>query len=189
MAFQRGWHPDYTQPGIERWHDGTTWTDFVRPAAAQRPSHQLYAGQPTYSDAPMPPQAAGPSHSRRALYGFVAILAVIGALSLWGWVSSSGLFSPASLSSYDCEDLAEEAMSLSEGEFSQLLDVRQPHIVEDHREDYELPTGTDESLVIECEGLGVWSHGTNSPVSLRLTVDADGQAWIRYQDLGFAGPN
>ncbi|MFT4134970.1 Ltp family lipoprotein [Microbacterium sp.] len=34
-TYAAGWYVDTTVPGTERWYDGTTWTDRVRPAAPQ----------------------------------------------------------------------------------------------------------------------------------------------------------
>ena len=87
---------------------------------------------------------------------------------------------------YGCDELADEAVRISEeGDgFLTLLKVRDPETVEDNRETYTLPSGDDEELILKCEGTGVWSSGDKSPVSLKWTVDADGDEWVLYKPMG-----
>lgn len=80
-----------------------------------------------------------------------------------------------------CADLAEEAVSLSEDQDVQLLKVREPEIELDQRLTYKRPTGTGETAILRCLGAGVWSDGTTSSVRLTLKVDADGDAFIGYE--------
>lgn len=85
-------------------------------------------------------------------------------------------------SSLNCATLAEEAVRISEEQEAlvQLLKVRAPEVVTDNLDSYTVPTGTEEVLVLKCEGMGVWSDGSNSGVVLKATVDSDGDTWIKY---------
>jgi hypothetical protein len=82
----------------------------------------------------------------------------------------------------DCDDLASESVRISDENDQplKLLKVRNPTIVTDNRESYSVPTGNEEALILKCEGMGVWSTGDNAMVTLRETVDSDGDAWIKY---------
>lgn len=86
---------------------------------------------------------------------------------------------------YGCSDLADDAVTMSEDEdgLYTLLKVRNPRVVEDNRETYELPNGTGESLVLLCRGTGVWDDGDVTPIRLKLSVDAGGDSWVSYEAL------
>lgn len=86
---------------------------------------------------------------------------------------------------YDCDDLASEAaeVSTSEDAALKLLKVRNPRVVKDHRQNYRLPSGDGEALILSCRGTGVWSAGGGSPVLLKQTVDADGDQWVGYEPI------
>lgn len=82
---------------------------------------------------------------------------------------------------YTCEDLAEEAAALGESSTGvSLLKVRQPEMVTDNRADYQVPTGSGETLVLECRGAGVFSNNAKSDVKLKATVDADEDYWVSW---------
>ena len=43
--------------------------------------------------------------------------------------------------------------------------------------------GAGESLLLGCEGPGVWSDGTKSDVRLRATIDSEEQEWVFYKAM------
>lgn len=105
------------------------------------------------------------------------------AMSLLGMVAMSGCGgSGGEFAGYTCEDLAEEAVRISaEAANGELMKVRDPQIVTDNRETFEMPQGVNDALVLECQGMGVWNSGVNYPVLLSLTVDADGDGFVYYE--------
>jgi hypothetical protein len=128
------------------------------------------------------------SNPVKGLGGVVALLFI---LSGWGGLSRlqehssvSDLGDVAS-SQYDCDDLASDAVdNSSDGDaVVQLLKVRNPQVVKDNRDNYQLPSGDGEALILSCRGTGVWSSGGDSPVLLRDTVDADGDEWVEYRPV------
>ena len=104
---------------------------------------------------------------------------LLGALSACGTMESAA----DTYSDYTCADLADEAVSISEGQDVELVKVRSPKIVKDHRDDVTVPKGDGDALVLSCRGTGVWSDGgPTSQVKLELTVDADKELFVRYQE-------
>lgn len=81
-----------------------------------------------------------------------------------------------------CNDLAAEAVAISDDQGVQLLKVRKPEAELDKQETgWNEPTGADEVTVLRCLGAGVWSDGTDTNVRLELSVDADGDAFVSYE--------
>ena len=85
----------------------------------------------------------------------------------------------------DCNTLADDAVRISSEQESlvELLKVRSPTVVTNNVDSYKLPSGTGESLVLKCEGMGVWSDGSKVGVILKATIDADGDTWVEYQQI------
>ncbi|WP_164983913.1 hypothetical protein [Cellulomonas endophytica] len=86
-------------------------------------------------------------------------------------------------SSYDCGSLGTEAVSVSEQvavDQPLLLSVTDAVVVEDHRSDFVTPT-EGETLVLACSGTASWSDGSESGVTTELTVDAEGELFVAYQ--------
>ncbi|OSP43112.1 hypothetical protein B7767_11915, partial [Streptomyces sp. 13-12-16] len=78
-----GWYPDPGQtnegPATERWWDGRTWTEQVRPvgpAAAWGPPVPGGAGGPAYPAYPAYPAPAPPGRGRRVRNGIAVAAAV-----------------------------------------------------------------------------------------------------------------
>jgi len=95
-------------------------------------------------------------------------------------VAGCGGIDPRSAS---CGDLSSEAVKISEDQAAQprLLKVRGALVLTDHRRSYREPKGSAEALVLECVGDGVYSSRT-SKTYLRLSVDADGDEFVRYRE-------
>lgn len=110
----------------------------------------------------------------------MALIALVG-LGLTGCSAVAEEASQAAMESFDCDDLAQDAVRASEGKTIELLKVRSPRMLVDNRTTYSEPTGTGESLILKCEGMGVWSDGSNSSVVIKSTIDADGDTWTQYQ--------
>jgi len=99
--------------------------------------------------------------------------------------SNEGNDDGTSATEYDCDYLADEAVRIS-AENTQvvlLLKVRDPSIVQDNRASYEVPTGTKDTLILRCEGLGVYNDGEDAPTRLDWTVDSDGDQYVLFKPL------
>lgn len=130
------------------------------------------------------PKEEAPHLGRWAL----RVLASIGAATVIAWlvahVGSDGDTVASSPAAMTCERLGDAAAAMDhEHALVTLLDVREARATVDHRSDYTLPTGADDATVLECEGTGVWSDGSKSPVRVRLTVDAEGESWVYYEPI------
>ncbi len=83
-----------------------------------------------------------------------------------------------------CDLVALEAVAMSaeapEEGVPALVDLRESAAVEDHRADYAVPAGTDESLVLSCRGTGTWADGTESPVLTEVTINGTGEVFVAY---------
>jgi hypothetical protein len=82
-----------------------------------------------------------------------------------------------------CDELASNAATFSgymEDDPS-LVKVRNPTVVDDNRDTYKMPAGSDQALVLACEGMGVGSNGSKSMVALSLTIGSDGQSYVDFQ--------
>jgi hypothetical protein len=113
------------------------------------------------------------------LVAFLASSAVTGCSAIEEAVADQGA------AAMDCDILADDAVRISNEQESmvELLKVRSPTVVTDNTDSYTLPTGTGESLILKCEGMGVWSDGSNDKVRLKATIDADGETWVSYQAI------
>jgi hypothetical protein len=185
---QADWYPDPQGAELQRYWDGTRWTDATRPLPpappppAGPPPPGFNAEAPTVTPIGTPP-TSGPSPALRALLiggGIVGALVLIGAAF---WVRAKIAEEPADLAAITCADLADEAVRISEEQQPPvlLLKVREPTTVDDNTRTYEVPTGSESVLVLSCVGTGVWSDGTSDDVRLRLTVDADAEAFVYYE--------
>jgi hypothetical protein len=89
------------------------------------------------------------------------------------------------IENYTCADLAEDAVELGENPAGvALLKVRSPEMTEDNRTDYTLPTGTGETVLLQCKGAGVFNNGMTNRVKLEATVDADEDIFVGWEPLG-----
>jgi hypothetical protein len=81
-----------------------------------------------------------------------------------------------------CDQLATEAVELSEDEPVELLKVRALDVdLDQQTSGWDAPTGADETVVLRCTGRGVWSDGSKQGVRLELSVDADEDYFVSYQ--------
>jgi hypothetical protein len=115
----------------------------------------------------------------------LAATVTVACVSVAGMTGCAALEEVASsTTSLDCDQLADEAVRISEEQTGglqlQLLKVRNPQVVTDNRDTYDVPAGNSESLILKCQGMGVWSDGSNSEVMVKATVDSDGDEWVRY---------
>lgn len=86
--------------------------------------------------------------------------------------------------SMTCEQLADEAVRISEDQDVKLLKVRALEVSLDKQETgWDEPTGTDEVTVLRCNGQGVWSDGSKDDVRIMLKVDADADAFVFYEAM------
>jgi hypothetical protein len=104
-------------------------------------------------------------------------------LSACGGTAVGDAVEAASYKTATCDDLAKEAVRISEKQDVQLLKVRSAKIVTDNRKTVAKPSGDKAALVLSCRGTGVWSDaGDNSPVLLKLTIDSDGEQFVEYAE-------
>jgi len=81
-----------------------------------------------------------------------------------------------------CAQLGVEAARVSKGGTPELLTVRAPTMVKDNRATYTKKAGAKAALLMTCKGTGVWSDGTNTALTLQLTVDAKGNQFVVYYE-------
>jgi hypothetical protein len=77
--------------------------------------------------------------------------------------------------------LAGEAVTMSQEspeEGSALVEILGSVPVEDHRADYAVPAGTDESLLLSCGGTATWDDGSQSPILTEVTLDGAGNLYV-----------
>lgn len=90
---------------------------------------------------------------------------------------------PAAMS---CAQLGVEAARVSQGGTPELLTVRAPTMVNDDRATYNAAytknAGKKATLLMVCKGTGVWSDGTNTALTLQLTVNAKGDQFVVYYE-------
>lgn len=82
---------------------------------------------------------------------------------------------------FTCDDLAEQAVEISEGNDVELIKVRSPEVVEDNRLTYEEPNDDSSVVVFSCSGTGVWSNNEEQSVLVKATVDSDGDFFVGYE--------
>lgn len=181
-AAPAGWYPDPEMAHTKRYWDGAQWTDHRAPDSALATE----------------PQAPSSQSSGVAAWKRVSLIAAAIVVAAVVWQTSSiGDMVPSTsagddlagmeAAEYDCADLASDAVSISaensNGFQSELLKVRSPRVVEDNRSTYELPRGNGESLVLACEGVGVWDDMEKTRVRLEQTIDSDGDSWVSYEAI------
>lgn len=114
-----------------------------------------------------------------------ALLLLSGCAGTTG-IDSAKQDAPEDAQAFGCAELATEAVAISAADQSgsvKLLKVRAPEIVKDRRDSFATPSGAGESLVLSCEGRGVWSDGGKYRVRYRVSVDSDGEAWVFYKPI------
>jgi hypothetical protein len=81
-----------------------------------------------------------------------------------------------------CDVVREEAIALAQESPEEgapvLVDILDSVPVEDHRADYALPTGTDESLLLSCRGMAAWDDASQSPILTEVTLDGAGNLYV-----------
>jgi len=110
--------------------------------------------------------------------GLVVAVAAAGVASR-STVSTVATAAPAAMT---CAQLGVEAARVSKGGTPELLTVRAPTMVKDNRATYTKKAGAKAALLMTCKGTGVWSDGTNTALTLQLTVDAKGNQFVVYYE-------
>jgi hypothetical protein len=90
------------------------------------------------------------------------------------------------MDSITCDELADEAVRISEEDTGfgvKLLKVHTPQLVEDNRDDYEIPTGANRERIMACRGGGSWADGDTVDVRVELSVDADDEQWVFFKPM------
>lgn len=197
--------PPPVSPDGKFWWDGTRWLPFVSHDAASAAGNT----SPTYPAPPVPNQAgprvipprtqgleteapSGKKSGFRWSWVFRAVVPL--AVLIWFLVpkiadsmrAPGSDTSSGSLNQATCDDLADEAVRISAedaGLGAKLLKVREARTVEDNRDTYQTPTGSDEALVLACRGEGAWSDGSKIDVRIELSVDSDGESWVFFKGI------
>jgi Protein of unknown function (DUF2510) len=179
-----GWYPDAA--GALRYWDGHSWgpqapppTTPIAPGASTAPPPQV-GFSPTAT-----PQKRKPVYKRA---WFIVLACLVGLIVIGGVIGAiAGANSQGDASTATCTDLANQAVTISANNTSALqpkiLKVEVTRIVTDHRKTFVTPTGTNQALVLSCEGTGViWSNpDLHANVLLTLQVDKDGQQYVAYK--------
>lgn len=122
----------------------------------------------------------------------VGLAAIIGLSTGCGGTSaistsppSSASQEPIDVTGSTCEEVAESAVKIS-GESNadvKLIKVRATKVKTDNRKTVVKPTsGAGDALVLACTGTGVWSDTSTTPVLIKMTVDADGELFVSYEE-------
>jgi hypothetical protein len=189
--------------GQWRW-DGHNWVPAQQPTYQQptypQPTYQqptYQAGPPAYQQQLPGPQFPGqpfPSQQYAGMPGMVPpkkgmptwakVLIVVLSLvvALMVLLTIVGLTVDEDYSGWSCEDVANEAVRISGDSDKALVltDVTDLKIVEDHRSDFTTPD-SGRGVVLTCEGTGKWDSIDDTPVTVELTVDSNGDEWVRYE--------
>ncbi|MGW6227137.1 DUF4190 domain-containing protein [Cellulosimicrobium cellulans] len=89
---------------------------------------------------------------------------------------------------YTCDDLVFETVPAEPSNplYPSLLQVYNAHPVTDNTAAFlsgalPIPEGQTEVLVLECAGDGMFDDGSNTLVTLQLTVDLNGDSWYAWE--------
>ena len=91
------------------------------------------------------------------------------------------------LSTVSCDELAEDAVRISEennmGTVKPvLLKIRDSRVVSDKQPTAEAPA-SGEIDVLTCKGTGVFNIGVEAPVNFKMTLDSDGDYFVYYEPV------
>jgi hypothetical protein len=181
--------------GRWRW-DGHNWVPTQQSPAPQQP----YQGQqpPAYQQAPYPHQFPGQPYApqqygglppgtappKKGLPTWAKVLIIVLSLivALMVLLTIVGLAVDEDYSSWSCDDVAAEAVRISDDNEGVLIltEVTDLKVVEDNREDFTAPEN-GRGVVLTCEGTGKWDSVDDTPVIVELAVDNDGDEWVRYE--------
>lgn len=171
------WVPVQLSPDGRHWWNGSAWVPVQRPdQQAVPPVQPVQPVQPVYPPVVMPTKKGMPTAAKVVL-GIVGVLAVgIAGLTVLGLMIDSDY------SDWSCQDVADEAVTISDDNKGMLILVKVTdlEIVEDHREDPPSPD-KGRAVVLTCKGTGEWDDMGDTPVIVELTVDSDGEEWVRYE--------
>jgi hypothetical protein len=153
------------------------------PYAGQQYAGQQY-GAPQYGAqyGGMPPGAV-PQKSGMPTWGKVLLILLSLFVALIVLLTVVGLLVDESYADWSCEDVASEAVRISEDESAVLIltDVTDLEIVEDNREDFT-PPESGRGVILSCEGTGTWDDlDETTPVLVELAAGEDGDEWVRYE--------
>jgi hypothetical protein len=200
--------PPVVSPDGKFWWDGTQWQPFTTHDATGTSQTPSPAGPPesaglASSGARVIPPLTHTVSSERSdnagsgskfqwswLFRVAIPLAVLGWF-IWpqisGWVSETGVdVASQDMDSITCDELADEAVRISEEDTGfgvKLLKVHTPQLVEDNRDDYEIPTGANRERIMACRGGGSWADGDTVDVRVELSVDADDEQWVFFKPM------
>jgi len=161
-----GWYPDPQQAGWLRWFDGEQWSAHVQPMPAGALPTQPYA-------------ARRRAMSARAIVGLV--------LGAWFALAALGIVvtevalpafldrqERALVSALTCADATQDAVDISKDEDEiPLVRIDDVALVEDRRDGFHLPEGSDEVLVLTCSGTATWQDGYTADATVELYLDKE----------------
>ena len=147
--------------------------------AVPPPGQQQYGvPQPGYAQPGYPqPKKGMPLWGKIGIGLGIAFVALIVLLTAVGLLVDSNDYS-----AWSCQDVADRAVKISDenGGMLVLTKVTDLTIAEDHRTDFT-PPDTGRGVVLSCTGTGSWDQMGDTPVTVELSADNDGQEWVRYQ--------
>jgi len=180
------WVPAQQVPaggGPNPWPQGGPQSQAAQPQPGQQPhgSHQ-YAQQPYGQQyGGMPPGGVQPKKGLPT-WAKVLITLLVLFVGLIVLLTIVGLTVEEDYADWSCEDIASEAVRISEEEGAVLVltGVSGLSIAEDNREGFT-PPETGRGTVVSCEGTGQWDSVEDTPVLVELAVDKDGEEWVGYE--------
>lgn len=157
------------------------------PGQQQAPYQQQFPGQPYPQQqyGGLPPGMVPPKKKGVPTWAKVLIIVLSLIVGLVALLTIVGLTVDEDYTSWSCEDVAAEAVRISEENDGVLIltEVADLEITEDNREDFT-PPENGRGVVLTCEGTGTWDTlDETTPVLVELAADNDGDDWVRYEML------
>ncbi|MGM0385292.1 MAG: DUF2510 domain-containing protein [Actinomycetota bacterium] len=195
MNVAPGWYDDPHQPGLERFHDGRSWTSHVRNDLPDIPVAPWVDPRSVVR-----PVDSRPPQSTRAAASAVGIGLLGIGLVTWAGASSTlqALADSATepvvapertgrepvLPLYSCEDVAGVTLDLvRQNEDLPITRWTAPAVtVADHQPIVELPPEGEQYIVLVCTGEASFADGRVGDVGMVLSVDSGADLWADYAE-------
>jgi hypothetical protein len=194
VSLTPGWYDDPRQPGLERFHDGRSWTNHVRNDLPDIPVAPWVDPRTVIR----PVDSRPPRSTRAALAAVGAgLLGIV--LVTWAGASSTlealtdsstepvvapDRSGPPVLPLYSCEDVAEATLDLArEHGDLQITGWTAPAVtVADHQPIVALPPAGEQYVLLECAGTAAFDDGRLADVEMVLSVDSEAGLWADYAE-------
>lgn len=194
MSMTPGWYDDPRQPGLERFHDGRTWTNHVRNDLPDIPVAPWVDPRTVVR----PVDSRPPRSTRAAL---AAVGAGLLGIVLVTWAGASSTLEALAHSStdpvvapdqsgepvlplYGCEDVAQATLDLATqyGDLPITGWTAPAVTVADHQPIVALPPDGEQYVLLVCAGTAALEDGRVADVEMVLSVDSAAELWADYAE-------